>query len=100
MVKVNYFNYCALAILIVLIIAVMSRHMLSGRRNRYFWNLLLVVFCSTVFEILAVNLDNGSSPAVLEKYIAHGAYIIMHSLTVPVYVIYLACITDTVYKIK
>lgn len=100
MVKFNYFNYCALAILIVLIITVMSRRMLSGRRNRYFWNLLLVVFCSTVFEILAVNLDNGTSPAVLEKYIAHGGYIIMHSLTVPVYVIYLACLTDSVYKFK
>ncbi len=100
MVKFNYFNYCAFAILIVLIITVMSRRMLSGRRNRYFWNLLLVVFCSTVFEILAVNLDNGTSAAVLEKYIAHGGYLIMHSLTVPVYVIYLACLTDSVYKFK
>ncbi len=100
MVKFNYFNYCALAILVVLIITVMSRRMLSGRRNRYFWNLLLVVFCSTIFEILAVSLDNGNSPAVLEKYIAHGGYLIMHSLTVPVYVIYLACLTDSVYKFK
>ena len=100
MMKYNYFNYCAIAILIVILIAVMSRHMLSGRRNRYFWNLLLVVLCSTLFEILAVNLDNGTNPAVLEKYIAHGAYLIMHSLTVPVYVIYLACLTDSVYKFK
>ncbi len=100
MVKYNYFNYCAIAILLVILVAVMSRHMLSGRRNRYFWNLLLVVLCSTVFEILAVNLDNGSAPAVMEKYIAHGAYLIMHSLTAPVYVIYLACLTDSVYKFK
>ena len=100
MVKFNYFNYCALAILVVLIISVMSRRMLSGRRNRYFWNLLLVVLCSTIFEIIAINLDNGDSPAVMEKYIVHGAYLIMHSLTVPVYAIYLACLTDSVYKFK
>lgn len=98
--KYNYFNYCALAIMIVLIITVMSRRMLSGRRNRYFWNLLLVIFCSTVFEILAVNLDNSNSAGVLEKYIAHGGYLIMCSLTVPVYVIYLACLTDSVYKFR
>lgn len=100
MVKFNYFNYCALAILAVLIVTFMSRRMLSGRRNRYFWNLLLVVFCSVVFEIMAVELDNGPEPAMIEKYIIHGAYLIMHSLTVPVYVIYLACLTDSVYKYK
>ena len=100
MIKFNYFNYCALAILIVLLVTVISRNLLRGRRNRYFWNLLLVTLCSTIFEILAVNLDNGTAPAILEKYVAHGGYLIMHSLTVPVYCIYLACLTDRIYRLK
>lgn len=99
--KLNYFNYCALAILVVLIIAVMARHMLSGRRNRYFWNLLLVITCATICDILAVNLDNNDVIGNLaQKYIAHSAYLVMINLSVPVYVIYLAGLTDTLYKIR
>lgn len=100
MVKYNYFDYCALGIVLVLIITVLSRHMLNGRRNRYFWNLLLVVFCGTVFDILAVGLDNGIEANVIEKYIAHGGYLVLHSLSVPVYALYLACLTDSMHKLK
>ncbi len=100
MVNLNYFNYCALGVVVVLIMTVLARHMLNGRRNRYFWNLLLVLFCSTVFDILAVNLDNGSGMNLAEKYVAHGGYLILHSLSVPVYVLYLGCLTDSMHKIR
>lgn len=100
MVKINYFNYCAFAILAVLIIVVLARHMLNGRRNRYFWNLLLVVMCAVIFDILAVNLDNGPGTNVPEKYVAHCGYLLMHNLSVPIYVIYLVCLTDSIYKLK
>jgi EAL domain-containing protein (putative c-di-GMP-specific phosphodiesterase class I)/GGDEF domain-containing protein len=98
--KLNYFNYCALIIMTVLIITVVARHMLKGRRNRYFWNLLLVVFWCTIFEIIAVNLDNGTGSNVLEKYVAHGGQLILQNLAVAVYVIYLACLTDSMHKLK
>lgn len=99
--KVNYFNYCAFAVLAVLIVVVLARHMLSGRRNRYFWNLLLVVMCSVIFDILAVHLDNTLTESnIVEKYIAHGGYLIMHNLSVPVYIIYLACLTDSMHKLR
>ncbi len=98
--KLNYFNYCALVILVVLTVVLLSRRMLRGRRNRYFWNLLMVVLCSVIFDILAVHLDNGAGANVLEKYVAHGGYLILHNLSVPVYVIYLACLTDNMYKLR
>lgn len=98
--KLNYFNYCSLVILVVLTAVILSRRMLRGRRNRYFWNLLLVVLCSVIFDILAVYLDNGAGVNVLEKYVAHGGYLILHNLSVPVYVIYLACLTDNMYKLR
>lgn len=100
MIKVNYFNYCAMGIMFVLIIAVMARRMLRGRRNRYFWNLLLVVTCSVLFDMLAVILDNGPEANVVQKYIVHCCFLVMHSLSVPVYVIYLACLTDNLYKLR
>lgn len=100
MIKLNYFNYCALGIVVVLLIIVLARNMLNGRRNRYFWNLLLVLFCSTVFDILAVQLDNGTELEIIEKYITHGGYLILHSLSVPVYLLYLSCLTDSMYKIR
>jgi EAL domain-containing protein (putative c-di-GMP-specific phosphodiesterase class I)/GGDEF domain-containing protein len=98
--KLNYFNYCALIIMTVLIVTVVARHMLKGRRNRYFWNLLLVVFWCIIFEILAVYLDNGTGSNVLEKYVAHGGCLILQNLAVAVYVIYLACLTDSMHKLK
>lgn len=100
MYKINYFNYCALGIMLVLLVTILARHMLSGRRNRYFWNLLLVVFCSVVFDILAVNLDNGADAGVFEKYVAHCSYLILHSLSVPVYILYMACLTDKLHKLR
>lgn len=98
--KLNYFNYCSLVILVVLTAVILARRMLRGRRNRYFWNLLMVVLCSVIFDILAVHLDNGAGANVLEKYVAHGGYLILHNLSVPVYVIYLACLTDNMYKLR
>lgn len=97
--KLNYFNYCAMGIMLVLLITVLARHMLNGRRNRYFWNLLLVVTCSVLFDILAVYLDNASGN-VAEQYVAHCGLLILQSLSVPVYVIYMACLTDTLYKMQ
>ncbi|MCM1090890.1 MAG: EAL domain-containing protein [Butyrivibrio sp.] len=100
MIRLNYFNYCALGIGVVLLFIVLARNMLNGRRNRYFWYLLLVLFCSTVFDILAVELDNGTELEIMEKYITHGGYLILHSLSVPVYLLYLSCLTDSMYKLK
>lgn len=97
---INSFNYCALIILIVLIVMILSRRMLNGRKNRYFWNLLLVILCGVVFDILAVNLDGGPGDNVTEKYVAHGGYLILHSLSAPVYVIYLACLAGNMYKLR
>ncbi len=98
--KLNCFNYCSLVILVVLTAVILSRRLLRGRRNRYFWNLLVVVLCSVIFDILAVHLDNGGGANVLEKYVAHGGYLILHNLSVPVYVFYLACLTDNMYKLR
>ena len=100
MTKLNAFNYCALAVMVVIIVSVVARHMLKGRRNRYFWTLLLVVTCAIVFDIFAVYLDNTADTNILERYITHCGYLIMLNLAVPVYVLYLACLTDTVYRLK
>ena len=98
--KLNYFNYCAMGIMLVLLISILARHMLRGRRNRYFWNLLLVVTCSVLFDILAVYLDNVAVGNMAERYVTHCGFLIMHGLSVPVYVIYIACLTDTLYKMR
>lgn len=100
MINLNYFNFCAMGIMLVLVITAMVRRMLRGRRNRYFWNLLLVVTCSALFEILVVILDNTYEASVTQKYIVHCCYLIMHSLSVPVYVLYLACLTDSLYRLR
>lgn len=100
MLKLNYFNYCAFGVMMVVIITVLSRRMLKGRRNRYFWNLIMITLVTTVFDIVAVALDNGSGANVLEKYVTHAGYLIVHCLSAPVYVVYLACLTDRLHEWK
>lgn len=100
MIKINAFNYCALAVMGVILLSVAARNMLKGRRNRYFWNLLLVVTCAIVFDILAVYLDNIADTGLVQRYITHCGYLIMCSLAIPTYVIYLACLTDTMYRLR
>lgn len=98
--KITYFDYCALIMFGIVLVATVMRKMTRGRLNRVFlWMVFLCIF-TTIADMCAVQLDNIGSGHVLGKHISHTAYLFLHSLITPVYILYLAIQTDTVHKLK
>lgn len=98
--KIMYFDYCALILLITLIISTVFRKMTKGKLNKLFLLLLMIAIISVLLDIWAVWLDKMGPGNVTEKYIAHSAYLIIHNLMTPSYIVYLIAQTDTWHKLK
>lgn len=98
--KLLYFDFCAFIILIILIISTLFRNMLHGKVNRLFLALILLSLITTGADIWAVMLDNLGTGNILWKYIAHSLYLLSHSLTTPLYIIYIIALSDTWHIIK
>ncbi len=93
--KVIYFDLCAFVIMIILLSATYCRKMTKGKENRFFLYTLVCTFLTTILDIWAITVDNMAGELVTQKYIAHTCYIMIHSLTVPIYIAYLVSLTDT-----
>ena len=98
--KITYFDYCALILFVIVIVANVMRKMTRGKMNRFFFGMVFLCIFTTIADICAVYLDNLGSGYVIGKYIAHTSYLFLHSLLAPVYLIYLAIQTDTVHKLE
>ncbi|MDE6024202.1 MAG: EAL domain-containing protein [Lachnospiraceae bacterium] len=98
--KLLYFDYCAFAIMIIMLAAILFRRLFYGRANMSFLFVLCVAFFSTIFDIWAVTLDNMGVGNRMMKYIAHDGYLVLHNLTIAVFDFYLVTVTDTWHKIR
>lgn len=98
--KITYFDYCALIMFGIVLVATIARKMTRGRLNRFFLNMIFLGIVTTLADMCAVQLDNMGSGNVIAKHISHTIYLYLHSLSTPVYIIYLAMQTDTVHKLR
>lgn len=98
--KITYFDYCALIILVILLISTIFRKMTKGRLNRYFLAMLIVSMLSVLADIAAINLDKMGVGNISEKYIAHTLYLLFHNLATPLYILYLVAQTDTWHRLS
>ena len=98
--KIIYFDYCALIIIIVLFISVFSRKMTHGKVNKAFIATLLTTLLTIILDIIAISLDNSNGEYITAKYVFHGLYLLIHNMSVPVYILYLIALTDTWHKIR
>lgn len=98
--KITYFDYCALIMFGIVLVATIARKMTRGRLNRFFLNMIFLGIVTTLADMCAVQLDNLGSGNVIAKHISHTIYLYLHSLSAPVYIIYLAIQTDTVHKLR
>lgn len=98
--KVAYFDYCAFIILVILLISTIFRRMTKGRLNRYFLAMLIVSLLSVLADIAAINLDKMGIGNVTAKYFSHTAYLLLHTLITPLYILYLVAQTDTWHKLN
>ncbi len=98
--KVLYFDICAFLILVILLVSLVLRRMTKGRLNIAFFRLNILILLTTMADIWAVALDNMGAGYVLQKYIAHSMYLLLHSFVVPYYIYYIIMHTDTVHKFR
>ncbi|MCM1272185.1 MAG: EAL domain-containing protein [Clostridium sp.] len=98
--KLLYFDYCASAIMLIMLAAILFRRLFRGKANMGFLFLLLVTLFSVISDIWAVSLDNMGTGNRIAKYIAHDSYLILHNLTIAIFDFYLVAITDTWHKLS
>lgn len=98
--KINYFNYCAVVIIFILFISIFSRRLVHGKNNRYFTAITIIVLLSSVFDTMAVGLDNAGSGNIFLKNFSHIGYLLFHNITAAAYVLYFVSLTDTWHKFK
>lgn len=100
MVKNLYFDYSAMAILIIMLISLHYKRGLKGRTNRAFTYLVIVMTYATLYDICAVSLDNNNFSSAGFKYLMHGGYLILRNLVPVMYVCYLITLTNTWHFIE
>ncbi|MDE6214419.1 MAG: hypothetical protein K2M70_13215, partial [Lachnospiraceae bacterium] len=94
------FDIAAILILTILIASCILRKMTSGTQNRLFLVFMSFTWLATVLDIWAVTLDNVNSTNLPALYAAHGWYMIIHNLTVPLYALFVIGLTDTWHKVR
>lgn len=94
------FDIAAIIIMTLLLISSIMRKMTNGVPNRLFMVFISINWIAALFDIWAVALDNANSTCIPALYLAHSGYLIIHNLTVPIYVLFIISLTDTWHKIR
>lgn len=88
-------DVAALIVLIILAGSRIIRRMTHDSSNRIFILILLTAAASAAFDIATVVLDQAQSGRLWIVYMANMGYLVTHYLTVPLYLIFIICLTDT-----
>lgn len=94
------FDIAALFLLIILISSCYARKMTVGISNHLFLALAVNAAASTIFDIVAVSLDNAQSSNVTLLYVAHLGYLLTHFLSAPLYLVFIISLFDTWHKLR
>ena len=98
--KLNYYNICGMAVCAVLIFSTLVRKIHKGKLGKIYFMMLLSVFFSSAFDVVAVRLDNVTSELIPLKYFANIGYLFFHNLTGAMYSVYIIAITDSMHLVR
>lgn len=98
--RILNYDYCAVFILVILLLSTVFRKMTQGKLNRLFLLMVLLVLVTACADICAVNFDQMGSGNVVGKYISHTLYLFLHNAMPPVYIAYLVTQSDTWHKLQ
>ncbi len=98
--KLLYFDYAAIVVLALLVFTTYCRGLTKGKLNRCYMQMIVVGLITAMADILAAYGDNMAITNMPFRYAAHCVYLLMHSATTPLFVIYLMIVTDTDYKMR
>lgn len=92
--KIVYFDYAAIAIVLVIIISCLFRKLTRGASNKQFLLFSFILLFSSIFGSLCLKVDNAGPGNIHQKYIFHTCYLLLHNLAPFQYLFYLIAITD------
>ena len=99
-----YFHICAALVLIFLIISVADRKMKSGAAGRCFLFLLVITLITTLCDMFSISMniaaEAGKCPNLFLLYLFNTAYLLLHNLTIPAYMLFTIALTNTWHKLR
>ncbi len=99
-VKLVYFDYCACIVLLMIFVSTVLRKMTKGRLNRYFLELVITALIASAVDISAVTHDNALLDNTSLRSFEHCVYLLFHSMTTPVFAVYVTELTGTKHLIR
>ena len=99
-VKLVYFDYCACIVLLMIFVSTVLRKMTKGRLNRYFLELVITALIASAVDISAVTHDNALLDNTSLRSFEHCMYLLFHSMTTPVFAVYVTELTGTRHLIR
>ncbi len=100
MTKSISFDIAGLILVCLLLLSTVFRRMTSGTSNKLFLTSVIMAIISTMYDILAVTLDNMNSQNWPLLYAAHTGYLLAHNIQTPLHVLFVISLTDTWHKIR
>ncbi|MBQ8983261.1 MAG: EAL domain-containing protein [Lachnospiraceae bacterium] len=94
-----YFDYCANFILIILLATTLYRGMTTGRANKVYIEMLILGLLQTSTDIFSIVADRMGPEYIEFKYATNTLYLLFHSMSAPMYLIYLLVLSDTDHKL-
>ncbi len=106
MVKLIYFDICALLLMTILLYTTFARKMTGRVVDKIFIIMTMVALGCCAADLCALSLDNTVSvhPEKTELlpalYWAHSLYLLLHNLSAPLYTLFVVSLTDTWHKLR
>ncbi len=98
--RILYFDYCANFILLVLLFTTLYRRMTTGRSNKVYIELMILGLLQTTADIFSVMADVPGPGNLEMKWATNSLYLLFHSMSAPMYMIYLLVLSDSDHKMK
>lgn len=98
--RIIYYDFCAMILLIILLVTLYIRKITGGHVAKYFLVLIVIQIITCVADIWGNSLDNSGQGDYKLKYTVNTIYFTFHALIMPFFTYYLIALTDTWHIVK
>lgn len=97
--KIVYFNYSSICMLLTILFSVYFRGLFKGKQDKAFNITVFEVLAVTIIGSITLNLDNAGAGHYYLKFIFHTLYLALHNLTTVFFIYYLLSLADVKHTI-
>ncbi|MCR4742441.1 MAG: hypothetical protein K5866_06190, partial [Treponema sp.] len=96
--KIVYFDYCAVFVLITILVSQYSRQLTHGKEYAAFLAVTWQLLIKTIVGCFSIHFDNMTGNTGV-RFFLHGIYLILHPLSSLFYTYYIMTLIDSWYKV-